>query len=266
MGNNTLSTITGGIGRKEQVNQYKDALVGDILPRNTDGEVEALAGNLGSEAVPFFAVNSQEIIAKKISLLSGYYFEGLEEKTIWYEVGSHSVPLEKGIYFIKCFGGGATGIANTGGGGGGFCCGLISVLSSDVVSLSVGGTGGASLFSLNGEVQIVAYGGSGGSAGGFDIYVKKQAVLFGYGEITGNGGTTANGSSTSLGTSGGLVGTSPVTGGGGGGGGGGNGGNGSGTMGGAGGGGGGYYNGGDAPSQNVGGIGGAGRISITRVF
>ena len=50
MGDNTLATIQQGtVGNPEQVNQYKEALSGDILPRNVQGEVEDSASSIGSE-------------------------------------------------------------------------------------------------------------------------------------------------------------------------------------------------------------------------
>ena len=49
MGTNTIVTvIEGTTGTVSQLNQYKTALTGDLLPRNAAGEIEDEAGSVGS--------------------------------------------------------------------------------------------------------------------------------------------------------------------------------------------------------------------------
>jgi len=62
MGDNTLQTIVPGASKPNDVNQYKTALSGDILPRNANGEVEDGAGSLGSSSRPFTKLYIKESI------------------------------------------------------------------------------------------------------------------------------------------------------------------------------------------------------------
>ena len=54
MGNNTLTaTSTGSIVLAADINQFRTALIGDIFPRNSSGEVAASVSTLGSSTYPF---------------------------------------------------------------------------------------------------------------------------------------------------------------------------------------------------------------------
>lgn len=54
MGDNTISTaIDGTIIQATDVNQYKTALTGDLLPRESTGQVSANSGSLGESDRPF---------------------------------------------------------------------------------------------------------------------------------------------------------------------------------------------------------------------
>lgn len=182
MGNNTLETILGGIGRKEQVNQYKEALVGDILPRNANGEVEALAANLGSVSVPF-----KELHATVINRGTA------RKKKEFLTAGSYSFNVPDGVTEVKVIlaGGGGGGSISVGSGtpafggghGAGACVLIVPVSSGDILSGSVGAGGsgaystGAALLagnagsqttvSKNGISLAAALGGGGGSTGLF---------------------------------------------------------------------------------------------------
>lgn len=165
MGNNTLSTVIGGIGRPTQVNQYKEALSGDILPRNADGEVEALAANLGSQAVPFKELHAT-VINKGAT----------RKKKEFLTAGSHTFTVPEGVNEVKVIlAGGGSGVAKTinsglavGCGGG---CGeaTLMVAGGDILSISagaggaiasaaitLGGKGGDSSLSVNGVAALSA--------------------------------------------------------------------------------------------------------------
>ena len=155
MGNNTLSTITGGIGRKEQVNQYKDALVGDILPRNLNGEVENLAGNLGSAETPFRELHAT-IINRGTT----------RKKKEFLTVGNHTFTVPDGVSEIWGYlvgsGSGASYITvnnNPVTTKGGLIAGFrLSVVAGDSISIFAG-TGGADGASSPGQDTTLAING-----------------------------------------------------------------------------------------------------------
>ena len=244
MGNNTLETILGGIGRKEQVNQYKEALVGDILPRNANGEVEALAANLGNESVPFSGVT----VKGPVSVL------GIKKSQTVTTSQTFSFPVDAYCKMAEIYsdgGVGANGVfsgnsndgSHSGGGGGGGCSIIVvdldkqseitvtktsektSISSSTLSEISAisggggtgtsGGGGGACLIPTTELCRILFFcnGGNGGS-GGTSIWIGGNSA-------TANNGTNGNRGDINVGGSGGIAAAGAngsVTGGGGGGG------------------------------------------------
>lgn len=128
MGNNTLSTVVGGIGQPTQVNQYKEALSGDILPRNVDGEVEALAANLGSSAAPFSGAS----IRGPVDIL------GVDKaQTV---TSSQTFSFPSGAYEKKCIVFSNAGLGSAGG---------VSGNSTSGSCWGGGGGGGASVVAID---------------------------------------------------------------------------------------------------------------------
>lgn len=68
MGTNTLSTrADGNIVGADDVNQYKSAFNGNIVPRNSSGVATANAGEMGTSSIPFIRAN----------ITTGYLYPGV---------------------------------------------------------------------------------------------------------------------------------------------------------------------------------------------
>ena len=61
MGDNTLQTVIPGPSAPNDINQFKTALSGNILPRNVQGETENKAGSLGSATKSFDSIYVETI-------------------------------------------------------------------------------------------------------------------------------------------------------------------------------------------------------------
>lgn len=292
MGDNTLATVQQGtVGNPEQVNQFKEALSGDILPRNAQGETEDKAGSVGRDSDRFSNVSTQEI-----NLFGNIKMRGTLTTKFFSTNGSWTCP--DGVHQVVATayagggGGGAdyVGVVPTGGGGGGFIVANLQTEAGDTIAIQVGSggsggyagstsssapgsSGGDTIVSLEAVEQMRAKGGVGGKTdatrqvggprGGGASFVSgldiRCMVAGGQGgHFSGTSGDTDAGSGA-----GGMGGTGRNSGGGGGQGDGG----GSTTSGTDAGGGGGYYNGSSgtysAGSWARGGSGGAGAATIT---
>lgn len=192
MGNNTLETILGGIGRKEQVNQYKEALVGDILPRNANGEVEDHSASLGGQSIRFLGANIDMIIT------NGIIIAGQDKSQTFLNSGTFIVPQNAGnLVVLSCGAGGnggsgvnqyATDYAGGGGGGGGGVAIIRPSGYSAGDTLTVTISEGSSTVSINGKSVSCGAGGAGGagySSGDLNNWLT-------YGGAGGVGGATSN--------------------------------------------------------------------------
>lgn len=53
MGTNTLTAVSAGVSSEDDLNQFRDALIGDIVPRDNSGIPADAAGNLGAPTIQF---------------------------------------------------------------------------------------------------------------------------------------------------------------------------------------------------------------------
>jgi hypothetical protein len=74
MGDNTIATVSNGeVASEEKWNQYKTALVGDILPRNTSGAVTNEAADIGSSSYRFEEGHFKDVHADTLTLSRAGY-------------------------------------------------------------------------------------------------------------------------------------------------------------------------------------------------
>ena len=205
MGNNTLSTVIGGIGRPTQVNQYKEALSGDILPRNVDGEVETNAAGLGSATVEFDHLFVKDLFVSGFNGTSGTVYS-----QTFLTSGTFLIP-EKAfdVVIFAVGGGGAAGsyaersssfYCGGGGGGGGVAMFKPAVIGGETISITIGAScvisgAGWSVTASQGSPGVSATGvtirtGTGGAGGSvsFSNILLSQFVVAQKGGSGGSGG------------------------------------------------------------------------------
>lgn len=149
MGDNTLQTIIPGAAKPNDVNQFKEALSGDILPRNAQGEVEDKAGSAGDDTRKLANVHTQEI-----NLYGNIRMRGTRVTKVFTSSGSWECP--EGVYEASfvCAGAGGSGssiggVQGLGGGGGGVVIGKIQVTPATSYPVTIS-SGTASVFSQSG--------------------------------------------------------------------------------------------------------------------
>lgn len=90
MGTNNLGAeLDGDTADAADVNQYRDALIGDIVPRNTSGNPEANAGEAGTSTYPF----------ERINVTTGGLFPGA--LLLFHDFGGALTPAQG---YMKCNG------------------------------------------------------------------------------------------------------------------------------------------------------------------
>lgn len=77
MGTNTIATVLNGqVGSEEKWNQYKTALCGDIVPRNTAGAATDLGGDLGTSSYRFGDIYAKDVNIDTITADGGELHAG----------------------------------------------------------------------------------------------------------------------------------------------------------------------------------------------
>jgi len=178
MGTNNLVTKSNGeVINVTDPNQYKEALIGDIVPRNASGVPEAGAGDAGTSSYPFSSVYIRGAVLNQGTVTTQEY-----SSTDTWEAPDEVTTA----YVLVCGAGGAGSTSNYygGGGGGGAAFAEVQVVPgvSYAITISTTADFNSVLTGLAGGAG--GLGGGDGDGGGFTI----ASTIIGVGSCDGQGG------------------------------------------------------------------------------